>query len=92
MATLHSIMSLAVNNEKIFFMKRENKNFIIQGLFGDDMMHIVTNNKKSLRPERVRISPGVVLRLGPEDYPILPDPVEQWFYRSFVAKLQLWLR
>ena len=49
--------------------------------------------KKSLRPKRVPISPGVILR--PEDSPTLPDPSKQTFYRSFVAKLQFavsWIR
>ncbi len=36
---------LAVNSEKTVFMKREDKHFIIHGLFVDDMMHISTNNK-----------------------------------------------
>jgi hypothetical protein len=36
----------AVNSEKTsIFMKREGKNFIIHGLFVDEMMHIATNNK-----------------------------------------------
>ncbi len=49
--------------------------------------------KKSLRPKRVSISPGVILR--PEDSPTLPDPSKQMFYRSFAAKPQLvdsWIR
>jgi hypothetical protein len=37
----------AVNSEKTIFMKREGKQFIINGLFVDDMMHIATNNKFS---------------------------------------------
>ncbi len=35
----------AANSEKTIFMKREGKQFIIHGLFVDDMMHIATNNK-----------------------------------------------
>ena len=49
--------------------------------------------KKSLRPKRVPISPGVILR--PEDCPEVPDPLLQKYYRSFVAKLQFaasWIR
>ncbi len=42
--------------------------------------------KKSLRPKRVMISPGVILR--PEDCPEVPNPSNQKYYRSFVAKLQ----
>jgi hypothetical protein len=42
--------------------------------------------RKLLRPERVPISPGVILR--PEDSLTLQDPSKQKFYRSFVAKLQ----
>jgi hypothetical protein len=37
--------------------------------------------KKSLRPKRVPISPGLVL--NDEDCPITPDPRRQKFYRSF---------
>ncbi len=43
--------------------------------------------KKSLRPKRVPISPGAILR--PEDCPGVPDPSKQKYYRSFVVKLQL---
>ena len=49
--------------------------------------------KKSLRPKRVPISPGVFLR--PEDCPEVPDPLKQKYYRSFVANLQFvasWIR
>ena len=49
--------------------------------------------KKSLRPKKVPISPGVVFK--PEDVPELPDPLKQKHYRSFVAKLQFaatWIR
>jgi hypothetical protein len=49
--------------------------------------------KKSLRPKRAPISPGVNLR--PDDSPTLLDPAKQKFYRSFVAKLQFavsWIR
>ena len=49
--------------------------------------------KKSLRPKRDPISPGVILR--PEDCPEVPDPLKQKYYRSFVAKLQFaasWIR
>jgi hypothetical protein len=139
----------AVNSEKTIFMRREGKDFILHGLFVDDMMHTSTNArlkeefmkkyskdfnitggdlmksflgmqveqgdnkiklhldhyvqemlteykdyiKKSLRPKRVPMNPGVVLR--PEDCPAIPDPHKQKFYRSFVAKLQFaatWIR
>ena len=49
--------------------------------------------KKSLRPKKVLISPGVVFKA--EDIPELPDPPTQKQYRSFVAKLQFaatWIR
>ena len=49
--------------------------------------------EKALRPKRVQISPGVILR--PEDCPEVPDPLKQKYYRSFVAKLQFaasWIR
>jgi hypothetical protein len=49
--------------------------------------------KKSLRPKRVPISPGGILR--PEDCPELPDPSKQKYYLTFVAKLQFaasWIR
>jgi len=49
--------------------------------------------KKSLRPKRVPMSPGLVL--DNEDCPDLPDPRKQKYYRSFVAKLQFaasWIR
>jgi hypothetical protein len=49
--------------------------------------------KKSLRPKRVLISPGVIL--GPKDCPELPYPSKKRYYRSFVAKLQFaasWIR
>jgi hypothetical protein len=36
---------LAVNNDKTIFMKRKGKQFIVHGLFVDDMMHIAANNK-----------------------------------------------
>ena len=42
--------------------------------------------KKSLRPKKVPISPGVVLKA--EDIPESPDPRKQKQYRLFVAKLQ----
>ncbi len=42
--------------------------------------------KKSLRPKRVPISSGVILR--PENSLTLPDPSKQKIFRSFVAKLQ----
>ena len=41
--------------------------------------------KKSLRPKKVPISPGVVFKA--EDIPDSPDPRKQKQYRSFVAKL-----
>ena len=41
--------------------------------------------KKSLRPKKVPISPGVVFKA--EDIPEVPDPCKQKQYRSFVAKL-----
>jgi hypothetical protein len=40
--------------------------------------------KKSLRPKRVPMSPGLVL--DNEDCPDPPDPRKQKFYRSFTAK------
>ena len=43
--------------------------------------------KKSLRPKKVPISPGVVFKA--EDIPESPDPRKQKQYRSFVAKLQI---
>jgi hypothetical protein len=49
--------------------------------------------KKSLRPKRVPMSPGLVL--VNEDCPDLPDPRKQKYYRSFVDKLQFapsWIR
>ncbi len=49
--------------------------------------------KKSLRPKRVPMSPGLVL--DNEDCPDLPDQRKQKYYRSFVAKLQFaasWIR
>ena len=49
--------------------------------------------KKSLRPKKVPISPGVVFKA--EDIPECPDPHRQKKYRSFVAKLQFaatWIR
>jgi hypothetical protein len=42
--------------------------------------------KKSLRPKKVPISPGVVFKA--DDIPECPDPRRQKHYRSFVAKLQ----
>jgi hypothetical protein len=39
--------------------------------------------KKSLRPKRVPMSPGLVL--DNEDCPVTPDPRKQKHYRSFVA-------
>ena len=42
--------------------------------------------KKSLRPKKVPISPGVAFKA--EDIPELPDLTKQKYYRSFVAKLQ----
>ncbi len=41
--------------------------------------------KKVLRPKKAPISPGVAFKA--EDVPELPDPLEQKFYRLFVAKL-----
>ena len=41
--------------------------------------------KKSLRPKKVPISPGVVFKA--EDIPKSPDPLKHKQYRSFVAKL-----
>jgi hypothetical protein len=41
--------------------------------------------KKSLRPKRVPMSPGLVL--DNENCPVTPDPRKQKYYRSFVAKL-----
>ena len=35
----------AVNSEKTIFMKRQGSDFIIQGLFVDDMMHVPTCDK-----------------------------------------------
>jgi hypothetical protein len=49
--------------------------------------------KKSLRPKRVPMSPGLVL--NNEDCPAIPDPRRQKFFRSFLAKLQFtatWVR
>ena len=49
--------------------------------------------KKSLRPKRVPMSPGIILK--PEDCPIIPDLHKQKCFRSFVAKLQFaatWIR
>ena len=49
--------------------------------------------KKSLRPKKVPISPGLVFKA--EDIPESPDPRKQKQYRSFVAKLQFaatWIR
>ena len=49
--------------------------------------------KKSLRPKKVPISPGVVLHL--DQVPAVPDKLKQKHYRSFVAKLQFaatWIR
>ena len=49
--------------------------------------------KKSLRPKKVPISPGVVFKA--EDIPESPDPRKQKQCRSFVAKLQFaatWIR
>jgi hypothetical protein len=49
--------------------------------------------KKSRRPKRVQISPGVIL--CPEDCPEVPDQTKQKYYRSVVAKLQFaasWIR
>ncbi len=141
----------AVNSEKTIFMRREGKDFILHGLFVDDMMHTSNNArpkeefmkkyskdfnitggdlmksflgmqveqgdnkiklhldhyvqemlteykdciKKSLRPRRVPMNPGVVLLPGPEGCPAIPDPHKQKFYRSFVFKLQFaatWIR
>ena len=42
--------------------------------------------KKSLRPKRVPMSPGLVL--NNEDCPVVPDPSKQKYYRSFLTKLQ----
>ncbi len=50
-------------------------------------------SKKSLRPKKVPISPGVTFRTM--DVPELPDPLKQKHYRSFAAKLQFaatWIR
>ncbi len=49
--------------------------------------------KKTLRPKKVPISPGVILK--PDNVPELPDQRKQKYYRSFVAKLQFaatWVR
>ena len=49
--------------------------------------------KKSLRPKKVPISPGVILH--PDQVPAVPDKLKQKYYRSFVAKLQFaatWIR
>jgi hypothetical protein len=49
--------------------------------------------KKSLRPKKVQISPGVAFKA--EDIPELPYLTKQKYYRSFVAKLQFaatWIR
>ena len=35
----------AVNSEKIIFMKRQGSDFIMRGLFVDDMMHVPTCDK-----------------------------------------------
>ncbi len=51
--------------------------------------------KKSLRPKRVQMSPGLVLYNDSEDCPVTPDQRKQKHYRSFVAKLQFaasWIR
>ncbi len=42
--------------------------------------------KKTLRPKKVPISPGVAFKA--EDVPELSDQLKQKYYRSFVAKLQ----
>ena len=42
--------------------------------------------KKTLRPKKVPISPGVIL--DPTDVSVLPDACKQKYYQSFVAKLQ----
>jgi hypothetical protein len=49
--------------------------------------------KKSLRPKRVPMTPGVVL--NNDDCPIVPAPRKQKYFRSFPAKLQFaasWIR
>ena len=43
--------------------------------------------KKSLRPKKVPISPGVILH--PDQVPAVPDKLKQKYYRSFVAT---WIR
>ncbi len=51
------------------------------------------NIKRSLRPKRVQMSPGLVL--DNDDCPVTPDPRKQKHCRSFVAKLQFaasWIR
>ena len=131
----------AMNSEKTIFMKHKGSEYIIHGLFVDDMMHIYTSDamkdefsalykkdfeitgggkmetflgmaveqkdksirihldnyikdvlteysdyiKKSLRPKKVPISPGVVFKA--EDIPECPDPHRQQKYRLFVAKV-----
>ncbi len=42
--------------------------------------------QKALRPNRVPMSPGVVL--NNEDCPVVPDPHKQRHNRSFLAKLR----
>jgi hypothetical protein len=42
--------------------------------------------KKSLRPKKVQISPGIAFKA--KDIPQLPYPTKRKYYRSFVAKLQ----
>ncbi len=139
---------LAVSSEKTIFKKTKGSDYIIHGLFVDDMMHIsscdelkkefmdkysksfkITGGglmktflgmeveqsgktiklhldsyiqqvlaeykvyKKMLRPKKVQISPGFILKL--EDVPELLDQLMQNYYRSFVAKLQFaatWVR
>ena len=59
----------------------------------DVLTEYLVYNKKSLRPKKVPISPGVVFKA--EDIPDFPDPRKQKQYRSFVAKLQFaatWIR
>ena len=59
----------------------------------DVLMDYSAYIKKSLRPKKVPISPGVVFKA--EDTPEVPNPRKQKQYRSFVAKLQFaatWMR
>ena len=59
----------AVNSEKTIFMKRQGSDFIIHGLFVDDMMHVPTRDK--LRDE--------FLELYQRDFEITGDGLMETF-------------